>query len=85
VQRVVGVTAEPLLAELSPEGLLEAVDLGAVVVGGFPARCAAEGLGPVREALIEAGRTVVLVHGGRRPGGLAPPESKTRFSWSLAP
>jgi DNA-binding SARP family transcriptional activator len=85
VQRVVGVTAEPLLAELSPEGLLEAVDPGAVVVGGFPARCAAEGLGPVREALIEAGRTVVLVHGGRRPGGLAPPESKTRFSWSLAP
>jgi DNA-binding SARP family transcriptional activator len=85
VQRVVGVAAEPLLAELSPAGLLEAVEPAAAVVGGFPARYAAEGLGPVREALIEAGRTVVLVHGGRRPGGLAPPGSRTRFSWSLAP
>ena len=85
IQRVVGVAAEPLLAELSPEGLLAASESAAVVVGGFPERYAAEGLGPVRTALVESGRAVVLVHGGRRPGGLAPPESMTRFSWSLAP
>jgi len=85
IQRVVGVAAEPLLAELSPEGLLAAVGSAAVVVAGFPERYAADGLGSVRTALVESGRTVVLVHGGRRPGGLAPPESMTRFSWSLAP
>jgi hypothetical protein len=27
---------------------------------------------------------VLLVHGGLRPGGLAPPETRTRFSWSLS-
>lgn len=85
IQRVVGVSAEPLLAELSPEGLLAAVESATVVVAGFPERYAAEGLGLVRTALVESGRTAVLVHGGRRPGGLAPPESMTRFSWSLAP
>jgi DNA-binding SARP family transcriptional activator len=84
-QRVVGVAAEPLLAELSPEGLLAAVETAAAVVIGVPDRYASEGLGSVRTALVEAGLPVVLVHAGRRPGGLAPRESRTRFSWSLAP
>jgi hypothetical protein len=29
------------------------------------------------------GVPVLLVHGGPRPGGLAPRESRTRFSWSI--
>ena len=28
-------------------------------------------------------KNVVLVHGGPRPGGLAPRDTRTRFSWSL--
>ena len=27
---------------------------------------------------------LLLVHGGLRPGGLAPEQTLTRFSWSLA-
>jgi len=27
---------------------------------------------------------MLLVRRGSRPGGLAPPETRTRFSWSLA-
>ncbi len=86
VQRVVGVTVEPLLADPAEEALVAAVAPATVVVAGFPTRWRAEGLGSVRRALIgAAGSTVVLVCRGTRPGGLAPPDSRTRFSWSLEP
>jgi hypothetical protein len=32
---------------------------------------------------LAGGTPVVLVHRGPRPGGLAPTESRTRFSWTL--
>jgi DNA-binding SARP family transcriptional activator len=83
-QRVVGVTAEPLLAEPTVDGLLAAVEAATVVVAGFPSRWRVEGLGAVRRAIVERSATaVLLVHGGMRPGGLAPRESRTHFSWSL--
>ncbi|HST18000.1 MAG TPA: AfsR/SARP family transcriptional regulator [Gaiellaceae bacterium] len=82
-QRVVGVTAEPLLAEPTADGLLAAVEAATVVVAGLPSRWRVEGLG-VRRVLVErAAAPVLLVHGGMRPGGLAPRESRTQFSWSL--
>ena len=43
-----------------------------------------EGLGATRLTIAEqAAAPVLLVRRGPRPGGLAPPESRTRFTWSL--
>jgi hypothetical protein len=55
----------------------------ALVVVGLNARWR-DGLGAVRETLaVEARPPVVLVKRGLRPGGLAPGESRTRFTWSI--
>jgi hypothetical protein len=81
-QLVVGVAAETLLAEPSEDALADAVRTAAVVVAGFPGRWRAEGLGGARRALLRRS-AVLLVHRGARPSGLAPDESRTRFSWSL--
>ena len=86
VQQVVGVAAEPLLVEPAENALVDAVAEATVVVTGLPARWREQGIGEVRDALVGAGGPpVVLVHGGKRPGGLAPRETRTRFSWSLEP
>jgi DNA-binding SARP family transcriptional activator len=86
VQRVVGVDAEPVFAEPAADALVDAVRRATLVAIGFPARWEDEGLGAVREALLEgAGSPVVLVQRGTRPGGLSPRDSWTRFSWSLEP
>jgi hypothetical protein len=86
VQRVVGVSTEPLLAGPSEEALRAAVEPATVVVAGFPSRWPLEALRDARLGLVHAGRPpVLLVHRGTRPSGLAPRESRTRFSWSLEP
>ena len=83
---MVGVAAEPLLADPTEDGFLAAVQPSTIVVSGLPTRWRAEGLGTVRTALVRDGHLpVVFVHRGMRPSGLAPPESRTRFSWSLEP
>jgi DNA-binding SARP family transcriptional activator len=84
VQRVVGVETTPILAEATVEALVAAVETASVVVAGLSLRWRREGIGATRRALIrEANSPVVLVHRGPRPGGLAPQESRTRFSWSI--
>lgn len=84
VQRTLGVAAEPLLVDPTPEELLRAVGDAALVVLGVPERRLREGLGPVRDALVRETRVpVLLVRRGSRPSGLAPRESQTRFTWSL--
>jgi hypothetical protein len=61
-----------------------AADAGVVVVG-LTERWRREGLGRARTALATAGgRPVVLVRRGLRPGGLAPRESDTRVTWTVA-
>jgi DNA-binding SARP family transcriptional activator len=86
VQQVAGVETAPLLAEPTEQGLLEAAGDAGIVVAGVPERWRKHGIGGVRGALIAAARQpVVLVHRGLRPGGLAPRESATRFTWSLDP
>ena len=86
MQRAVGVAAEPLLVEAEAQALVESVADASVVVAGFPARWPHEGLGEARQAMVDAsGVPVLLVHRGLRPGGLAPSETRTRFSWSLEP
>jgi DNA-binding SARP family transcriptional activator len=84
IQRTLGVSAQPLLLEPGQEELVAAAADAALVVIGLSARWQRHGLGEARGALVTAGRTpVVLVKRGLRPGGLAPPETLTRFTWTL--
>ena len=84
VQGLVGVGASPLLAALSADGLIEAVEDATIVVAGMSGRWRSEGIGEIRRALLNrAPGAVVIVRGGPRPGGLAPRDVRTRFSWSL--
>jgi DNA-binding SARP family transcriptional activator len=84
VQRTAGVPAEPLLAAPGRESLAATADGAGLLVVGFSERWRAEGLGRVRGELAASppGPTV-FVRRGVRPGGLAPAESRTRFTWSL--
>jgi len=85
VQQISGVTTEPVLAEPGAEPVIAAAEEAGLLVVGLSPAWRQEGLGPTRLAV--AGRSrppVLLVRGGLRPGGLAPAESLTRFTWTLA-
>jgi DNA-binding SARP family transcriptional activator len=85
IQRGLGVDAEPVLVDPAPEALVEAAAGAGVVVVGLTERWRHEGLGRARTALATAGgRPAVLVRRGLRPGGLAPRDSDTRFTWTVA-
>jgi DNA-binding SARP family transcriptional activator len=75
LQRFAGVT---VLTALIPPG--PGAITGAAVVCSLPR---AE-LDTTRQALLAASFPVLLVHGGLRPSGLAPAETRTRYRWSLA-
>jgi DNA-binding SARP family transcriptional activator len=82
-QRLAGVSTRPLLTPPSPEGLRAAVHPAGVVIIGVIENWRTAGIGATRRALVAARTPLVLVHRGPRPGGLAPKESRTRFSWTL--
>ena len=85
VQRMVGVAAEPALVAPTTNGLLEATAGASAVVVGLSPRWRPEGLGDARRALVADPRCPVLVvHRGPRPSGIAPRETATRFTWSIA-
>jgi DNA-binding SARP family transcriptional activator len=82
VQRAVGIDASPLL--VSADELAAAAGGARAVLCGLPVDWRRNGLGATRSGLVEAASApVLLVHRGPRPGGLAPAESVTRFTWSL--
>ena len=84
VQKTAGVMAEPLLAAPGRRGITALAEEAGLLVLGLSERWRVEGLGAVRTELVEAPRApTVLVRRGQRPGGLAPPETQTRFGWSL--
>jgi DNA-binding SARP family transcriptional activator len=84
VQGLVGVSASPLLAALSMQALIDAVEDATIVVVGMSARWRSDGIGAIGRALLGGKRRpLVVVRGGPRPGGLAPRDVRTRFSWSL--
>jgi DNA-binding SARP family transcriptional activator len=86
VQRVLGISAEPLLTQPGEEGMLEASRDAGLLVVGLSTRWHREGLGPVRLRLAtDATPPTVLVRRGLRPGGLAPSSSLTHFTWSIRP
>jgi hypothetical protein len=83
LQRTAGIVADPLLAPPGRGLLASAAGAGLLVVG-FSEQWRRDGLGRVRGALVETPPApTVLVRRGPRPGGLAPPETITRFRWSL--
>jgi DNA-binding SARP family transcriptional activator len=85
IQRGLGIDAEPVLLEPAPEALVAAARAAGVVVCGLTERWRREGLGRVRHALADAAPVpVLLVRRGLRPGMLAPAESETRFTWTVA-
>jgi DNA-binding SARP family transcriptional activator len=84
VQRVLGISAETLLTPPGEEGMLEASRDAGLLVVGLSTRWHREGLGPARLRLArEATPPTLLVRRGPRPGGLAPPTTLTRFTWSI--
>ena len=78
LQRFAGTTAETALVPPGAVGVLS--EGGAAIVASLPRG----ELDPTRRALLAADIPVLLVHGGLRPGGLAPDKTITRFSWSLS-
>jgi hypothetical protein len=84
VQRAYSVAAMPLLLDPGGDALVAAANDAGVVVVGLSDRWRSEGLGSARRELAtRSKRPVVLVRRGLRPGGLAPREALTRFTWSL--
>jgi hypothetical protein len=84
VQQVVGIATEPALVPAGIEGVLEAAADGRLLVVGLSSRWRAEGIGASRVALAAAAEMPTLfVRRGPRPGGLAPSETLTRFTWTL--
>ena len=84
VQRTAGLVAEPLLARPGRKGVIALAEGAGLLVVGLSERWRQEGLGRVRSELIDSPPApTVLVRRGPRPGGLAPPETATRFGWSL--
>jgi DNA-binding SARP family transcriptional activator len=85
VQRLVGVAAEPALVDPGPNGLLQAAAGASAVVVGLSEHWRRDGLGEVRRALAnELACPVLVVHRGLSPSGIAPRESATRFTWTIA-
>jgi hypothetical protein len=84
VQRALGIAARSLL--VAPDELVAAAADAALVVVGVPDGWRRDGLGRVRGALVgRGGAPALLVRRGLRPGGLAPRETLTRFTWTLGP
>ena len=79
LQRFAGIATETAIVPPGPGGVLS--QEGAVVVASLPAG----ELDVTRRLLMELSPVpVLLVHGGLRPGGLAPDRTLTRFSWMAA-
>lgn len=82
LQRLIGLTPTPRLSEPTVEGLLAAAADASLIVVGVAPGWRAHGVGRTRRALLKGTSPVLFMHRGPRPGGLAPRESRTRFTWT---
>lgn len=83
LQRLAGISAEPLIAESGKTGLLSAAADAGLLVIGLSERWRQEGLGATRSDIARsAAAPILFVRRGVRPGALAPTDDVTRFSWS---
>lgn len=84
VQQVVGIVTEPVLIPPGDRGVVQASEDARVLVVGLSDRWAEEGIGPVRLAVAATAQAPILfVRRGLRATGLAPPQTLTRFTWTL--
>lgn len=85
VQQVTGAETEPVLVAAGADELTAASAEARALLLGIPDEWRSRGLGSTRAALVErAGCPLLLVRGGRRPGGLAPTATSTRFTWTVS-
>jgi DNA-binding SARP family transcriptional activator len=85
VQQVVGIVTEPVLVAAGADGVLEAARDARLLVVGLSERWRTEGIGAARLGLAAAAPVPTLfVRRGLRPGGVAPSETLTHFTWTLA-
>ena len=85
VQQVVGIATEPVLVRAGEVGVLEASRDARLLVVGLSDRWRTNGIGDTRMAVaLGADLPTLFVRRGLRPSGVAPNESLTRFTWTLA-
>jgi DNA-binding SARP family transcriptional activator len=86
VQAIVGIVAEPVLLRGGAAAVVKAAEGASLLVVGLPEGWQSEGLGEARLEVARAAAVPTLfVRRGLRPGGLAPKETLTRFTWTLEP
>jgi DNA-binding SARP family transcriptional activator len=84
VQQVIGIVTEPVLIRAGERGVVEAARGARLLVLGLSDRWRSEGIGPTRLAVARGADVPILfVRRGVRPSGIAPPETLTRFTWTL--
>ena len=84
VQQVIGIVTEPVLIPVGERGVVEAARGARALVLGLSDRWRSEGIGPTRLAVArDADVPILFVRRGLRPSGIAPPETLTRFTWTL--
>ena len=84
-QKGLGVDASPMLIPPGDQGVLDAITRGSLLVIGLSERWEKAGLGATRHTVArDANVPVLIVRRGLRPGGLAPRQSLTRFTWALS-
>jgi hypothetical protein len=85
VQQVVGIVTEPVLVPTGETGVLEASRDARLLVIGLSDRWRTEGVGHTRLAVaLGAEMPTLFVRRGLRPSGVAPNQTLTRFTWTLA-
>jgi DNA-binding SARP family transcriptional activator len=84
VQQVVGIVTEPVLIPAGDRGVIQAAAGARLLVVGLSERWRVEGIGPIRLLIAAAvDAPVLFVRSGPQPGGLAAPQTLTRFTWTL--
>src|SRR3954447_19083566 len=84
VQQVTGVSTEPVLLAPGPDQLAAETGHARVAVVGLPDGWRTRGVVQTRaELAARASAPLLFVRGGPKPGGLAPDESHTRFTWTI--
>lgn len=85
VQQVIGIVTEPVLIRPSEQSVLEAARDARLLVVGQSDRWRIQGIGHARLAVAKGAEVPTLfVRRGLRPSGVAPTETLTRFTWTLA-
>lgn len=85
VQQLAGIVTEPVLIPPGEAGVIDGAHDARLLVVGLSDRWRSEGIGAARAGLAAAAAVPVLfVRRGLRPGGIAPGETATRFTWTLA-